>query len=696
MCVLMKVWLKTFLTVLMILLGMNLFSHNVSAQSDLVFSKEDIKLDGTSISLDDSIIEELTGDVTIIAEFYSSYDNDVQALIGISNSQEGKRDSYFSIFMRDNGELGFELRDSAENFNLLLARPASLYGKYKGVQAKNIIAFKTDKLNQKYSLYANGTKVLEEKVSNYKNISDIGGIDSINLGGVNREGVDDFQFFGEINKISIFSGALSDELLESKTSNNQVGNLIFESGDKTQANYFRIPAMLRLSNGRILASADARYGGTHDSYSNISIGSSYSDDGGISWSEPTLPLYFKDYSNQLVDWPRDNEGKELRIKGSASFIDSALVENLSTNTIFLLADFMPAGIGNGNADKQESGYKFINDQYYLKLQKEGDNDYHYTIRENGVIYDDRVNQPTEYSVDKSYNLKRENEYLKTPQYSVEIKDNKLYEKENGRLVEMNIFYGGSLFKLAPTNYIGYVTSNDYGETWSEPKLLPPFLGLNHNAPYLSPGQGKYLAEKDRIIFPTYTNGQMIYIFSDDNGMSWESSSTPLPFSNATSEAQIIELENGVIQTYFRTSVGKIGYMTSYDHGETWTETKYLDFVNNTNYGTQVAVINTDFTLDGNSVVIMSTPNSTSGRRNGHLYIGAVKGDSVNWLYEYQVDYPNFGYSYSALSQLDESNFGLYYEKYDSWSRNELHLENVLRFERYNFEQIINHSEGLYD
>ena len=61
--------------------------------------------------------------------------------------------------------------------------------------------------------------------------------------------------------------------------------------------------------------------------------------------------------------------------------------------------------------------------------------------------------------------------------------------------------------------------------------------------------------------------------------------------------------------------------------------------------------------------------------------------SVNWQKKYDVDFSNYGYSYSAITELPNQEIGLLYEKYDSWSRNELHLKNVLKFEILTLEDI---------
>ncbi|MFK4998476.1 exo-alpha-sialidase [Bacillus sp. N9] len=307
-----------------------------------------------------------------------------------------------------------------------------------------------------------------------------------------------------------------------------------------------------------------------------------------------------------------------------------------------------------------------------------------------MIYNDISNRPTEYSVDNYYNLKRNNEYLTVEQYSVKFDNGKLVEYKNGNMVKMNIFYKDSLFKITPTNFIGYTTSSNFGETWDAPVLLPPFLGLNHNAPYLSPGQGLVVSDTNRIIFSSYSNSQMVFIISDDNGKTWTSKSAPLPFSNATAEAQMVEINPGVIQAYLRTTTGKIGYMTSIDGGDTWSGVKYLDIVQSTSYGTQLSIIKYSQLINGREAVILSTPNSSAGRRNGQLWVGFIDkaSNTIEWQNKYDIDYPQYGYSYSAITELPNHEIGLLYEKYDSWSRNELHLKNVLKYTTFTINDIM--------
>ncbi|MDG8555213.1 neuraminidase NanB [Streptococcus pneumoniae] len=646
-----------------------------------IFQGGSYQLNNKSIDISPLLLDKLSGESqTVVMKFKADEPNSLQALFGLSNSKAGFKNNYFSIFMRDSGEIGVEIRDAQKGINYLFSRPASLWGKHKGQAVENTLVFVSDSKDKTYTMYVNGMEVFSETVDTFLPISNINGIDKATLGAVNREGKEHYLAKGSIGEISLFNKAISDQEVSTIPLSNPF-QLIFQSGDSTQANYFRIPTLYTLSSGRVLSSIDACYGGTHDSKSKINIATSYSDDNGKTWSEPIFAMKFNDYEEQLVYWPRDNKLKNSQISGSASFIDSSIVEDKKSEKTILLADVMPAGIGNNNANKADSGFKEINGHYYLKLKKNGDNDFRYTVRENGVVYDETTNKPTNYTINDKYEVLEGGKSLTVEQYSVDFDSGSLREKHNGKQVPMNVFYKDSLFKVTPTNYIAMTTSQNRGESWEQFKLLPPFLGEKHNGTYLCPGQGLALKSSNRLIFATYTSGELTYLISDDSGQTWKKSSASIPFKNATAEAQMVELRDGVIRTFFRTTTGKIAYMTSRDSGETWSEVSYIDGIQQTSYGTQVSAIKYSQLIDGKEAVILSTPNSRSGRKGGQLVVGLVnkEDDSIDWKYHYDIDLPSYGYAYSAITELPNHHIGVLFEKYDSWSRNELHLSNVVQY-----------------
>lgn len=140
----------------------------------------------------------------------------------------------------------------------------------------------------------------------------------------------------------------------------------------------------------------------------------------------------------------------------------------------------------------------------------------------------------------------------------------------------------------------------------------------------------------------------------------------------------------------RTNNGKIAFITSKDAGNTWSNPNYLDFISNPNYGTELSIINYSQKIDGKNAVILSTPNSKNGRRNGQIWIGLLgENNKIEWRYHHDVDYSQYGFSYSTLTELPNHDIGLMYEKFDSWSRNELHIKNVIPYVSYKIEDLKN-------
>lgn len=589
-----------------------------------------------------------------------------------------------------------ELRNTDEVFKYTLSRPAALRGSYKGEIAENTVAFKADKEEKEYKIFANGELLATLKQEDFKFIKDISGVNNVQLGGTMRDGAVGYPFEGTIKNVKVYSNPLSDEELLESTGKTTYGKNIFYAGDETSSNYFRIPTLLTLSSGTVVATADARYGGTHDAKSK---------DSGETWSTPTLPLVFDDYAAQEIDWPRDSVGKNVQINGSASFIDSVTVEDSTTGRLFLFADAMPAGIGFSNT-AAGSGFKTVDGEKYVKphWHKDPANTYNYTIREDGIIYDDRTGMPTEYSVDGDYDLLKNGEYLTQKQYDVHFEGTKLIEEKNDVDVNMNIFYKDSYFKVLPTNFIVMKYSDNEGETWSDMQILGRFKEDNQRVPLYGPGVGTQIKNGEhagRIILTMYNSisAEFGFLYSDDHGANWNYVTTDLGGSGTFAEAQIVELPDGTLQTYMRTSVGKIGVITSIDGGTTWTAQEFVPGMTAASYGTQLSVISTSQLVDGKPAILLSEPAATNGRRGGKIWVGLVNDTGaegydkydIEWKYCYSIDNDKYGFAYSCMSELPDGNIGIYYEKYDSWSRDELHLKNIMKFEKYSLDELTGNS-----
>ena len=588
------------------------------------------------------------------------------------------------------------------SFKYTMSRPAVLDGLDHGAPAVNTVAFKADADTHTYKLFANGDLITTLEEDDWKFISDIAGVDNIALGATIRNGAAAYPYGGTIQDFAVYTEPLSDEALLEMTGATAHGTKIFYAGDGTGSNYYRIPTLLTLESGVVVSSIDTRYGGTHDARSNIDIGFSRSTDGGKTWSAPTLPLVFDDYAPQAVEWPRDLIGKNIQISGSASFIDTVLLEDRETGRLFLFSDAFTSGKGFNNV-VGGTGFKEIDGVKYLKLHKSGDlpTAYNYSIRENGVIYDDTTGQPTQYSVDGDYRIMENGQYLTQKQYNVHFEGLILKEEQTDVDVKQCVFYKDSLFQLLPTNYLVYKYSDDEGLTWSDMKILGDFRDVNSRMVLFGPGVGTQIQNgpyAGRLIISSYNSvsGDYGYLYSDDHGETWSFVNTDLGGSGTFAEAQIIEFPDGTLQTYMRTGVGKIAYITSVDGGMTWSPSAYLPDIEVASYGTQLSVIRYSQMVDGKSVILLSTPTASDGRRGGKILVGMVTDTggtgydkyAVSWDYAYDVDLPAYGFSYSCMTELPDGSIGLLYEKYDSWSRDELHLKNIMRYDIFTLDELM--------
>lgn len=672
----------------------------------LVLAKENITVkSGEGYDLSEEVGAETVEKLhegAIIVSFTSTSTESIQSLFSVGNRTSGNQDRHFHIYITNTGLLGMELRNTDSIFKYTFNRPASLEGQYHGQLAQNTIALKADAKAGQYKLFANGELVATLNSSDYKFISDITGVDNVTLGGTIRSGAVKYPFGGTIHSVKVYDGPLSDEVLLEETAATTYGTKIFYAGDGTGSNYYRIPTLLTLSSGTVVSSIDARYGGTHDARSNIDIAFSRSLDGGVTWSKPTLPLVFDDYAPQAVDWPRDSVGKNVQISGSASFIDSVLLEDSETGRLFLFADAFSYGKGFNNC-VGGSGFKEIDGKKYVELYKEGDasGTYNYSIRENGVIYDDLNGKPTEYSVDGNYRIMQNGTYLTQKQYQVHFEGTTLIEEKTDVDVNQCVFYKDSLFHVRPTNFLTMKYSDDEGLTWSDMHILGDFRDVGKRMVLFGPGVGTQIKGGEyagRLIISAYNSisGDYGYLYSDDHGDTWDFIETSLGGSGNFAEAQIVELADGYLRTYMRTNVGKIGYISSIDGGYTWSKTQYIPDITVASYGTQLSVIKTSGKVDGKPAIVLSTPTATNGRRGGKLLVGVINETSetgygqydVDWAYEYEVDLPNYGFSYSCLTELPSGRIGLLYEKYDSWSRDELHLKDIMKYEIYELDELV--------
>lgn len=426
--------------------------------------------------------------------------------------------------------------------------------------------------------------------------------------------------------------AVTASTIESKPADGTTKAQPFKAGTGGSQN-FRIPAMVTLSDGTIVAATDARWDTTTDGHGLDTI-VSRSKDGGATWNY-TFANYLGDNGN-------------VSNSNSTAFIDPALTVT-ADDTIYMLVDLYPAG-GIISSISQGTGY---NSAGKLMLSTDGSS-YGYYL-DNGKIYSNDGTEVSGLQVDDYFNL--------TGTYQ-----NQSYDT--------NLFFNDSPFKVLKTSYLYLTKSTDGGATWTAPTMLNSQV-KNPSDKFYGVGPGRGLTTRldngtERIIFPCYTNtdgrdGNTSVIYSDDGGQTWTRSRN---IPERTSEATLTEV-NGKIYMFTRHG----GYYVSEDHGTTWGAKQNVSGISYTT-SCQMNAITYSKKINGRDAILLSA--GTNGRANGKIFVGLVQGDgSINWAYNYQVN--NGTYQYSCMSELNDGTVALLYENGDASEK----------FEKYSIEKIAN-------
>ncbi len=419
----------------------------------------------------------------------------------------------------------------------------------------------------------------------------------------------------------------------------------------------RIPSLYTLNDGTVIAGADIRYGHGSDSPNNIDIAVAISKDGYKNW-DYVMVNYFDDYADTIT------------AKDSASFIDSAIAQS-ANGRIFMLVDAQPSECGYLQC-KTGTGYTQIGGKKHLLLTSGCNND---KLNTFGYYIGDfegdfapiftRDSQFTEYSIDRDFNLYKNNEPLYTEQ-----------KGSKGVKVQQNIFYSAAELKCYRTTYLWIKYSDDGGKTWSHPQIISDQV-KNEKESFLGVGPGRGMVinhnGKERILFCVYDNNGLFkdpifenasVIYTDDNGATWHRSSKIKIKSGLkkTSEAQLVKIQGesyNALRIYARNLSNYIAYADSTDGGETWTEfcaDKNLEGTKNC----MVSLMETTMKIDGKQVILCSAGGNLLARADGLLRVGVTESDgTINWVSKYHLTQGFYGYS--CLTQLADGNFAVFYE-----------------------------------
>ena len=409
------------------------------------------------------------------------------------------------------------------------------------------------------------------------------------------------------------------------------------------SNSFRIPSMVTLPDGSLLAAADIRYNCTYDGGGLDTI-VSRSTDGGSTWN----------YS--IANYLGDN-GNTYNGSSSTAFIDPALT--VVGNRVYMLVDLYPYGIAlNGSGNTQPLTTLGFDSSGRLKLSNDNHSSYGYYLSGN-TIYSNSGTAQTGYYVDGKFNI-----------YTV-----------NGstRTYISNLFFSDSPFKVVRTGYLYVTYSDDYGTTWSDPQLLNNIKTSNEQVCLVAPGRG-FTTSDGTIIFPVYKyygsadTQRMGFIYSTD-GVNWSRSADKSTDYTASwsSEATVVELADGTLRFFYRNGTTYLCY-ADYNWSTGWSSSVNTGIHNNSNC--QMSAITYSKTSDGKQVILVSGPQGPSAtgsdqsgasyRKNGKIWIGLVNDDkTISWQTNKTISVPSVhtsdSFMYSCMTEMPDGSIAILYE-----------------------------------
>lgn len=458
------------------------------------------------------------------------------------------------------------------------------------------------------------------------------------------------------------------------------------ASDTLGSDNFRIPALVTLDNGTLVAAADARWDGTYDG-KNVDTMVAVSKDNGQSWT------------TSLVNYFADTEDKQT--SGAASFIDPALATD--GENVYLLVDVFPGGVDLLSGTCQAgTGYN----ENGLMLKKSGESEYSYYVGEFTNDYAPVMSSDgTEsgYAVDERYNLYTviDGKYTAVSYHET---------GDNGAYIAANVFYENAEFTVYPTSYLWLVKSEDGGETWSAPQILNPQVKGEDEVFYgVGPGRG-LVAEDGTIYFSCYyhdgselgaSSQRSSLIYSKDDGATWKRTenlqSSGSSSSKWSSENQVVQLDDGTIRMFYRNGRGLLCYADL--NGDGWSAPTALDpDGDHICSNCQLSVIHYSKKINGKESVVVScpakytagiTPAVSGSRENGKIFVFTLdENNTMSVAYTYELTAAGEYFAYSCLTELENGDIGILYENGDaSITYEKISLNAILGQDESEFPQI---------
>ncbi|EGF56385.1 sialidase family protein [Actinomyces sp. oral taxon 170] len=380
------------------------------------------------------------------------------------------------------------------------------------------------------------------------------------------------RLFGEVQTAMIYDAALTDAQIKRLAGAVPLPTrALFDTGYHGALSY-RIPSLLTLDSGVILAGADQRVSIPNDAPNDINLVMRRSLDGGQTWEE----------MRTLLSLPGTGAL-------GASLIDSVLVQDHSTGRVICLVDQFPGGIGQPNA-VVGTGFDAQGRRVLHNRAREL-----FAVEPDGTVVT-AAGEPTDYRV---------------------VLSNDAATGARAGDVLLGGEAAGSIYlayEQAPeeclfqhrSSHLLMITSDDDGATWSEPTDITAQLKADWMC-FLGTGPGNAIQltgpeHAGRILVPVYYSHEAggtgflscAAIYSDDGGASWTLGSSPndgreilgdivssrdLADERASLyESVLVEGADGAVHVWARNQhpAGRVAHAVSHDGGVTWGEVDYHD------------------------------------------------------------------------------------------------------------------------
>lgn len=474
-----------------------------------------------------------------------------------------------------------------------------------------------------------------------------------------------FQYYCHLNhQLKLPKGAI----LSAKTEVYRGGDF----GRKNKDNVFgyRIPSLLKIEKGTLLAGADERIEQACD-WGNIGMVIRRSEDDGVTWGKRETIVNLRNNPRVPLVTSGDYSGSPINM-------DMALVQDTSSKTkrIFSIYDMFPEGRGVISiANTPEKEYTQIGGQSYLNLYNNEKKSKVFTIRDKGIVYNFK-GKKTDYHVITE---------------TTKSDHSNLGDIYKGKQLLGNIYFTKhktSPFRLAKSSYVWMSYSDDDGRTWSSPRDITASL-RRRGMKFLGIGPGKGIVLKwgphaGRIIIPAYSTNWKSHlrgsqssrlIYSDDHGKTWHTGKAvndnrvlsngekihSLTMDNKkeqNTESVPVQLKNGDIKLFMRNLTGNLEVATSKDGGETWQNhvKRYKEV-----HDAYVQLSAIRFEHDKKEYILLVNANGPGKKRqDGYARLAQVnRNGSFKWLYHHHIQDGSF--AYNSVQQLNNDQFGVLYE-----------------------------------